>query len=304
MWFKQLTVYPLLSDTIPDTQTINERLLYGAFAPCLGLDWFSEGFVPSTAFSKEMTFPVQDSLRITLQREEKVLPSAVINQAVRQRVTDIRHSENRQVGRRERSEIKEAVIDTMLPRAFSKLSHTHAIIDTRNCLLLIDTASNKKAENFLGRLREAMQGFPAAQHTTTRPIKTLMTEWLLSGVCDGNFQLESDSTMKDSGESAAVIKAAKQDLTAEEIANLARHGKTVTQLGLCWQERISFILTEDLSFKRIAFLDSIRQEAEEHGDNAEQLLYASQLLMTVSLVEMIQELVQLLGGRQIDVHAA
>ena len=160
MWFKQLTLFRIESGQIPTTAELNQKLLGGIFTPCLGLDWFSEGFTaPFPDQPENLVFNTPDCMAVVLKREDKVLPKSVIMEAVRKRITAIRNSEDRKVGRREQAEIQEAVIDNMLPRAFCKISQTDALIHTTDNLLLINTASASKAGDFLGRLREVMGGF-------------------------------------------------------------------------------------------------------------------------------------------------
>lgn len=63
-------------------------------------------------------------------------------------------------------------------------------------------------------------------------------------------------------------------------------------------DRVAFILTQDFTLKRIQWLDAAQEEAEGHGDDAQSLTYATQLLMSAALNEMLAELVELLGGWQ------
>ena len=90
----------------------------------------------------------------------------------------------------------------------------------------------------------------------------------------------------------------KQDLTAEEVVQHVKNGKTVTQLGLVWREQIAFVLTQDFTLKRIQYLDVLQEEAESHGDDAASLAFASQILMADSLAQMLDELAACLGGWQ------
>ena len=100
------------------------------------------------------------------------------------------------------------------------------------------------------------------------------------------------------GDVVPTVKVSKQDLTADEVVQHVKNGKTVTQLGLTWREQISFILTQDFTLKRIQYLDVLQEEAEGHGDDAASLMFASQILMTEALSTMLDELVSYLGGWQ------
>ena len=75
-----------------------------------------------------------------------------------------------------------------------------------------------------------------------------------------------------------------------------KNGKTVTQLGLVWRGQIAFILTQDFTLKRIQYLDSLQEEAENNGDDAASLMFASQILMTEGISLMLEELVTYLDG--------
>lgn len=123
-----------------------------------------------------------------------------------------------------------------------------------------------------------------------------MTDWLLRGAGEGGFELDSDCELKGLGDAAATVRMSKQDLSAEEVINHVKNGKIVTQLGLCWQERVRFVLTQDFTLKRIQFLDVLQEEAESHGDDMASLMFASQILMSEALSTLVAELVLHLGG--------
>lgn len=296
MWFKQLAVFRL--PEVPSTEVLAEKLAGAQFAPCMGLDWFSEGFAAPAPFSPELVFPADHTLRIALRRQERVLPTAVIRDILNDKVDKIQQAEGRNMGRKEKQELKEQIIDDLLPRAFTKSSRTEAVIDTKHGLLLVNNANDNKAEAMLTKLREALGGLPARLPRTVESPGSLMTRWLLDGAAQGGFALECDANLRGAGDMAATVRVGRQDLTAEEVVSHAKNGKTVTELGLCWDDRISFVLTQEFTFKRIRFLDVVQEEAEGHGDDLASLMYASQIMMTYNLYEMIDELAEHLGGWQ------
>ncbi|WP_049261184.1 recombination-associated protein RdgC [Neisseria bacilliformis] len=298
MWFKQISFYPLNKDKLPDLETLSEKLGDAAFAHCQGLDWFSEGFAAAVPFSPEPVFPADYTWRVALKKEEKVLPAGVIRDILDEKVAEIQNNEARSVGRKEKQELKEQITDDLLPRAFTRSGRTQAVFDTRRGFLLVNNAAAAKAENVLTRLREALGGLEAALPHTKQSPSSLMTQWLLDGHCDGGFELDSDCELKGAGDVVPVVKVSKQDLTADEVVQHVKNGKTVTQLGLVWREQLAFVLTQDFTFKRIQYLDVLQEEAESHGDDAASLAFASQILMTEALGSMIEELVACLGGWQ------
>lgn len=296
MWFKQLSIYPLNKENLPDLDTLADKLNDAAFKPCMGLDWDSIGFASPVSFSPEMVFPAQNTWRIALKKEEKVLPAAVVRDILDEKINEIREIEGRNVGRKEKMELKETITDDLLPRAFTKSGKTEAIIDTQHGLLLINQANSNRAEMLLTKLRDALGGLEAKLPRTQQSPGSLMTEWLLNGAAAGHFELDSDCELKGLGDAAPVVRISHQDLTAEEVINLVKNGKIVTQLGLYWQDRVRFVLTQDFTLKRIQFLDVIQEEAAGQGDDMQSITFASQILMAEALGELLSELVHHLGG--------
>lgn len=298
MWFKQVSFYPLNIGKLPDADTLAAKLEEAAFAPVTGLDWFSEGFTAPVPFSPEWLFPAEHTLLVALKKEEKVLPAAVIRDILEEKITDIQNSEARRIGRKEKQELKEQITDDLLPRAFTRSSRTRAVFDSKNAYLLINSATSSKAENMLTKLREALGGLEARLPNTKQSPSSLMTEWLLNGGCAGGFELDDSCELKGMGDNAPVVRASKQDLTADEVVQHIKNGKVVTQLGLVWNNQIAFVLTQDFNLKRIQYLDILQEEAENHGEDAASLAFASQILMTDALGGMINELSAHLGGWQ------
>ncbi|WP_370387834.1 recombination-associated protein RdgC [Snodgrassella alvi] len=300
MWFKQLTIYPLDKENLPALETLADKLAQAEFKPCMGLDWDSIGFASPVSFSPEMVFPAQNTLRIALKKEEKVLPAAVVRDILEEKISEIREAEGRNVGRKEKMELKETITDDLLPRAFTKSSKTEALIDTQRGLLLINQANTNRAEMLLTKLRDALGGLEARLPRTQQSPGSLMTEWLLNGAAAGHFELDSDCELKGLGDAAPVVRISHQDLTAEEVVNLVKNGKVVTQLGLSWQDRVRFVLTQDFTLKRIQFLDVIQEEAAGQGDDLQSITFASQILMAEALGDLLAELVHHLGGWMAD----
>ena len=296
MWFKQISFYLVNPEKLPDTETLCEKLAAAAFAPPQGLDWFGEGFAAPQPFSPEPVFPADFTWSVALKKSEKVLPAGVIRDILDEKVQEIQDSEGRSVGRKEKQELKERITDDLLPRAFTRSSRTAAVCDSRHGFLLVGSASANKVENLLSKLREALGGLEARLPDTAQSPASLMTDWLLKGACDGGFELDDSCELKGQGDVAPVVRVSKQDLTADEVVQHVKNGKTVTQLGLVWREQIAFVLTQDFTLKRVQYLDVLQEEAESHGDDAASLAFASQVLMAEGLSQMLAELSGCLGG--------
>ncbi len=297
MWFKQVSFYFLNPEKLPETEVLAEKLAEAAFKPVSGLERFSEGFAPPQAFSPEMVFAVDFTWGISLKKQEKVLPAAVVRDFVDDKVAQIEAEEGRKVGKKEKGELKEKITDDLLPRAFSRNSRIAAVCDKRSGLLLVNSGTVSRADNVLSKLREALGGLEAALPQTVQSPASLMTDWLLNGNGSGGFELDSECELKGQGDVAATVKVSKQDVSADEVVQHVKNGKTVSRLGLVWRDKIAFVLTAEFALTKIRYLDILQEEAESYGDDVPALAFATQVLMAQELSDMIAELVSLLGGR-------
>lgn len=270
--------------------------------PPLGLDWFSEGWAPPFAhdpdyFNQELRN--ESAQLITLQRSDKVLPAGVIRDLLDEKIRLLEDQEIRKVGRKEKQNLKEIITDDLLPKAFTRDCKINGYLDFGNGLVMIDTASVSKAENFLSTLRDALPAFPAKlPHVSTSP-QSAMTEWLVDGEAPGPFELDRDCELRSPGDSASAVKYKNQDLTSPELQEHLKRGKQAIRLGLVWKERIRFTLTEQLTLRRIQFLDVIQEEAAQaDADDMPSLMHSTHLLVKEELAALIRDLVQALGGYQ------
>lgn len=297
MWIKQAKFFMLPENAMPDSETLSQALSEHAFQAVSGLALFSEGFANAVPFADDFVFSIQNSDKISLKKEERILPSAAVNDLLAERINDIQAKTARTVGRKEKQRIKEELVNELLPKTLTKSSRTHLFFVPKHGLLLVDTANANKAENAVSRLREALGDLPAVLPNTVKSPAVLMTDWLLSGECVGSFDLDDSCEMKSlADETGTTVRIAKADLTSNEVQQHAKTGKTVTQLGLTWQDKIAFVLGDDLSLKRIRFLDIVQEEAENDSDDLPALTAATQLLATETLANMIDELIGHLGG--------
>lgn len=297
MLMKNLTLFRLPSVADIDLDVLEESLKKKPFQSCGGLDWFQTGFVPAAEHQSDlMVFSQHGYALIALKREDKILPAKVIKSHLEREVKEIEAKENTKVGKKRRLEIKERITDDLLPKALTKEEITYAYIDTKNGWLVVDATSEKKAEELVSTLREAMPPFPAGlTRTKTGPVSA-MTGWLAASEAPERFALDSNCVLQDTGEAGALVKISRADLTAEEITQHIATGKSVTSLGLIWHERIRFTLNEKCQLKSVQFLDVLLSEASDGADDAAALFESTFVLTTGEVSKLLADLVNALGG--------
>ena len=146
MWFKQATLYQCQGlPTQPEM--LAKQLQSLAFTPCLPTLPITQGWIsPEQDEHASLVHSVADVWRICLQFEEKVLPPKVVRQALQEEIQRIEKTEDRRVRQKEKYALKDDIIHTLLPRAFSQLTRVDAYIDREHGYLVIDSAHEKNAQ--------------------------------------------------------------------------------------------------------------------------------------------------------------
>lgn len=299
MWFKNIFIYRLSADCSLDAATLKDKLALKPLQPCSGLDKQSRGWV-SCRGDDRLVHVANQQILFALGVEQKLLPASIINRFAKERVADIEAQQGYKIGRKELKGIKEAVTEELLPRAFALRRATHAWIDPVNGRLIIDAASASKAEELLEQLGKTLDNLPVKPlHTKLSPVAA-MTDWLAGENPPPGFTIDRELELRATGESKATVRYANHALEGSEINSHIAAGKRATRLGMTWNDRISFVLTEQLQIKRLEFLDIIKEESTTLAESEDEMFDLDFTLMTGELAKMLTDLTAALGGENLN----
>jgi recombination associated protein RdgC len=223
--------------------------------------------------------------------EAKVLPGSVLARRVQEKAARIEQETGRKPGRRESRDLKEEAKLDLLPMAFTKQSAIWVWLDTAARFLVIDTTSQGRADEVASALIEALAGLSLALIDTHTSPQAAMAHWLSTQEAPAGFSIDRECELKSTGEEKAVVRYARHPLDIAEIQAHIAAGKLPTKLALSWDDRLSFVLTEGLQIKKLAFLDTATQGPTDEGG-----FDADVALATGELRQFIPDLIEALGG--------
>ncbi|WP_226648247.1 recombination-associated protein RdgC [Microbulbifer variabilis] len=298
MWFKNLRIYRLTKEFSLDAEKLNELLEAQAFVPCGSQDSARYGWVsPLGRHGSQLVHATNGYLMVCAKKQEKVLPAAVINEKVEELAQAISEKEARQVGRKERQNLKDEVLLEMRPKAFARSRLHYAYIAPQEGWVVVDASSASAAEELLENLREAISSLAVVPLSAKNLPQQAMTHWLTAPEAPVQFDFGHECELRDPKDSGSVIRCKNQDLCAEEIHNHLVAGLQVHKLGLVWRGGVDFLVDDQLSLKRVKFSDELLEKADNaDAESAAQRFDADFAVMTLEISALIRDLLNAFGG--------
>lgn len=298
--FKNAIIYRLPSPWAINADQLAQHLAPQAFAPAGNMDTQSQGWIPPRESSTGLVHQANRQFLLRLQTEKKILPSSVINQVTCERSKELEEQQGFPPGRKQTKELKEQVTDELLPRAFTRLSSMWIWIDPVNGWLVADASTSARAEEALKLLFKAVPKFPLETVRTVMSPSAAMTDWLASDEAPEGFTVDQDTELRSTAESRATVRYLRHTLEADQLRQHIETGKQCTRLALTWADKISFTLAENLSIKKIALLDVLKENHDLIGKNDDERFDGDFLLFAGEMSGLLAALVDALGGLLTD----
>ncbi|NUZ07004.1 recombination-associated protein RdgC [Piscinibacter koreensis] len=303
--FKNALVYRIDAWDAPTHEYLEERMDRARFLECTPTQPLSTGWVPPRADRHAALLEsVGGQLILKLCTETKAVPGAVIKEQLDARLAQIESETGRRPkGKNAIRELKEQIVHELLPRAFPKRSTTLVWIDRENALVVIGASSLKKADAVVTQLLDAFDTLRLSPLQTALAPATAMSAWLSEKEAPPRFSVDRDCELKQPDSEKAVVRYARHTLDIDEVGGHIREGKLPTQLAMTWNSRVSFVLTDALTLKKISLLDVVVEKSslKDGGDDG---FDADVAITTGELQHMLPDLIDALGGPVMQEAAA
>ncbi|HIE55333.1 MAG TPA: recombination-associated protein RdgC [Chromatiaceae bacterium] len=298
MWFRNLCLYRFSKPFSPAPDELEEQLAGRAFPPLNRLQPATMGWYPPLGREgRQLLHSAGGCHMLCARNEEKILPATAVRELLDARIDEIQEREGRKVRGKEKQRLKDEVLLDMLPRAFSRSRNQYAYLDLKQGWLVVDTASRNRAEAFLSLLRVTLGSLPVVPLGTQVPPSEVMTRWLAEKKPPAGFEIGDECELRAPGEEGGIVRIRNEELFSSEVESHLDAGKQVTRLALLFDQRIRFLVDEQLQVKRLRFEDMVLDEAAQGGaETPAEQFDADFNLMTLELGRFLPRLLALFGG--------
>jgi recombination associated protein RdgC len=302
--FKTASFFRIANEfVLPPLDALEAALQAARFVPCGPTQPDSHGWVaPRGNKSTMLAESVGGQVILKLCTERRPLPASAVKAAVDERIEKYKlETGNERVSARIKKEMKEEVVQDLLPRAFTKRSTTLVWLDPVNKLLVVDSGSLAGADRVVTALIEALSEIPGAGPILVKPVQTnetavaCMSHWLATREAPVSFTVDRDCELKTPDEQKSAVRYSRHTLEIDEVAQHIAQGKLPTQLAMTWHDRVSFVLNETAQVRKLKLLDVVMDGVQKGGKDDDGF-DADAAILTGELSALIPDLLEALGG--------
>lgn len=299
--FKTAVIFRFRADALPSAAQLEPELNKRRFVDCGASQMESYGWVrPRGEKHSPLVESVGGEYILHLMTESKVLPAAVIKDELAKRLARIERDTGKRPKGKFAKEIKKEVIDSLLPKAFTKKKTTRMWLCPSGQFIVVEAGTVKAAERIISELHKAVTELDLSFGVgELRPINSpalSMSTWLTTQEAPSSFTYDRECELKSPMEDKASVRYSRHTLEIHEVVEHIKQGKVPTKLAMTYDSRVSFILDDKLALKKIELLDVVLDDAgaDKSGFDADVAIF------TGELTKLIPDLINALGGEKED----
>lgn len=281
---KNLTIYRAKQGWKPDLEKLNSNL---SIPGKLGHSWkiLREGLPYITIGGNHL---------LTLEYQSKLIPAQVVNAELKKELEKVESFQGYKAGKKQKRDIKEAIILKLHEQAFVTSKYTNVWINTELGLMCIETTSQSVADEAVSRLIRDLEYSGRPIITTIKPVTLMMR--IISEVFVGNLSLGESCVLIDSNNGSINFK--KERLDTKEVENYVQFGKKPKKLELSLDSgKAIFTIDENLRISKIILPDITNERGEFETD--EDFFDSTFTIRAGQCVEIINALIETLGEQLI-----
>lgn len=261
MWFNNAQIFHLKDTESLDTNKLIDSLADFPLKECGSQDEFTFGWMPLIRNSEQWSLVNNRCILLRAGKEEKVLPSAVVREELESKVAEIELVEGRKVGRKEKTDLKDELVFTLRPRAFAKRTDIWAYLDLEAKIIVLNSTNASMTEELFKHLQTTLGSFQMMPLQAQVSPASLMTDWLVKNEVPASLETGDECEIQDSSEDKAKIRFKALEPLSDDVTRHLADGMAVKNLALRWADKLSFVLHDDLTLRKIKFDDTLKDAA-------------------------------------------
>lgn len=299
MIFSNIVAYKLESGQLPDcAEQLSELLAAFSFTPPLSSEAQRIGFSAPTDASQDLAVNVGDpAMVVALRTDKKTIPASAVKILLKEKIKQTEATQGFRVARKQAAELKENLLDQLLPKTLPSTSITHILL--YGDVIFIGASNVKAADLAVSYLLKALQGvtfsFPFTVHLSDH-----MTQWLLDDHVDETLSVSDFALLEDGGGS---IQWKNHDADEQDVKKYVNQGKAVTKIRLEYSppdsqlDPITFTLNNKGIIQQIKLHKNESESASSEDKNTDPMgLFMSSAALTARVsVSLVGALEQTLG---------
>lgn len=282
MWLKQFQTFHISFNFEKDLEPhLSEHILQA----CPPHTRMSFGW--KTFANQELSQSIHDYHLCLFGKEERILPSAVIQNLLDKKTLELNQNRGYPVKRHEKQQLKQDLEFEMLPKAFCVQKKVGLLFDSKRQRLYIESTSPQQIEMILAFIHKTIgQGIEITQISAKDDLLELWMGWLFNRKNLPHF-LELSDRMQwvDSDNHRKQIRCQGYDWEEDSVNDWLKKGLIPQELSFTWREKLQFSLTPKFIFKRVQALPSLQEELDANEIDSQDEL--SNLLMIGHLYQQL-----------------
>ncbi|NUZ10012.1 recombination-associated protein RdgC [Pseudoalteromonas sp. McH1-7] len=290
MFFTNAIAYKYKDTPNYEQTQFEEALQHEAAKPCGAQDITSFGWVNALGkYGTTLAHFEDGKILLKARRQDKVLPTAVINEMVAEKVSIIEKEDNRPVKKKVRDDLKENILSALLPSALVKSSYIYVFIDTKAELIIVNASSFNKAEETLALLRKSLGTLPVTPAFADVATDLALTEHIKEHWAPDGFEFGGDATFSDGHEKSSEVTLKDHELSSQQVQDLISNC-FVTKVAMK-TEQLRFTFETSGAIKQIKYSDIIKERnADIPKEDMAKKLIADFILTSTELTNLVNNL--------------
>ena len=302
--FKNITIFNVATGFPESVDALETALQQMPFVSTTASQNKSVGWVPPRG---EKHGPLVESVHgrwmLRFMVETRQVPASVVQRRVDELAAEYEANTGRKPGKKERLQLKEEAAAELLIHAYPRQKSTWVWLQYREamdeaddlCRIVMDTTSAAVSDDITTALVKLLPGFAVEPFSTATSPAVAMAVWLTEQAAPAGFDIGKECELKAADESQECVRYTHHPLLTEEVLAHIATGKQPTRLALDWDGRVSFVLTDSMQLKKLAFADSVLEQSKAQGQRADDF-DGDVLMLTSEIGPLINDLVDALGG--------